>query len=94
MSKRKSKNLDISVHQRLLNLSRERNEDFNLILTKYAVERFLYRLACSKYVDKFILKGAMLKLMSPAVDRQQDQSTEKIQRTSAICVRLTVILIR
>ena len=60
MSKKKSENIDASVRQRLLNLSRERNEDFNLILTRYAVERFLYRLSQSKYADKFVLKGAML----------------------------------
>jgi len=60
MSKKNSENLDVSVHQRLLNLSRERNEDFNLILTRYAVERFLYRLSCSKHSEKFVLKGAML----------------------------------
>ena len=60
MSKKNSGNIDASVHQRLLNLSRERNEDFNLILTRYAVERFLYRLSKSKYIDRFILKGAML----------------------------------
>ena len=60
MSKKKSKNIDASVRQRLLNLSRERNEDFNLILTRYAVERFLYRLSKSKHADRFILKGAML----------------------------------
>jgi predicted nucleotidyltransferase component of viral defense system len=60
MSKKNSKNLDVSVQQRLLNLSRERNEDFNLILTRYAVERFLYRLSCSEHAKKFVLKGAML----------------------------------
>ncbi|MFH1701306.1 MAG: nucleotidyl transferase AbiEii/AbiGii toxin family protein, partial [Candidatus Zixiibacteriota bacterium] len=60
MSKKNSHNLEVSVRQRLLNLSRERNEDFNLILTRYAVERFLYRLSKSKHVDRFILKGAML----------------------------------
>ena len=60
MSKKNSKNLDVSVHQRLLNLSRDRNEDFNLILIRYAVERFLYRLSCSKHAGSFILKGAML----------------------------------
>nr|MBN2277235.1 nucleotidyl transferase AbiEii/AbiGii toxin family protein [candidate division Zixibacteria bacterium] len=60
MSKRNFENLEASVRQRLLNLSRERNEDFNLILTRYAVERFLYRLSKSKHVDRFILKGAML----------------------------------
>jgi predicted nucleotidyltransferase component of viral defense system len=60
LSKKKTENIDASVRQRLLNLSRERNEDFNLILTRYAVERFLYRLSKSEYSDKFVLKGAML----------------------------------
>ena len=60
MSKELSKNLEASVHQRLLNLSRERKEDFNLILTRYTVERLLYRLIRSTYAEKFILKGAML----------------------------------
>ena len=60
MRKDPSKNLDASVHQRLLNLSRERREDFNLILTRYAVERLLYRLTYSTYAEDFVLKGAML----------------------------------
>jgi len=60
VSKKNSGNIDASVRQRLLNLSRDRNEDFNLILTRYAVERFLYRLSQSKHADKFVLKGAML----------------------------------
>ncbi len=60
MSKRNPEHIDVSVHQRLLNLSRERKEDFNLILTRYAIERFLYRLSCSEYAERFVLKGAML----------------------------------
>ncbi|MGB5107793.1 MAG: nucleotidyl transferase AbiEii/AbiGii toxin family protein [Candidatus Zixiibacteriota bacterium] len=60
MSKKQPTDLDASVRQRLLNLSRERKEDFNLILTRYAIERFLYRLSKSKHADRFILKGAML----------------------------------
>jgi predicted nucleotidyltransferase component of viral defense system len=55
-----SKNLAASIKQRLLNLSRERGEDFNLILTRYGVERLLYRLSCSGHRDEFVLKGAML----------------------------------
>lgn len=54
------KNTAASVRQRLLNLARERNEDFQLILTRFALERFLYRLSQSKYQNDFILKGAML----------------------------------
>ena len=53
-------NLEASVRRRLLNASRERGEDFNLVLTRYATERFLYRLSMSPYADQFVLKGALL----------------------------------
>ncbi|MGH9830137.1 MAG: nucleotidyl transferase AbiEii/AbiGii toxin family protein, partial [Blastocatellia bacterium] len=46
--------------QRLFNRAQERREDFGLVLTKYGLERFLYRLAQSQYRDQFILKGALL----------------------------------
>ena len=45
MSKEKPRNLAASVRQRLLNLSRTRGEDFQFVLTRYALERFLYRLS-------------------------------------------------
>jgi predicted nucleotidyltransferase component of viral defense system len=54
------KNVAASVRQRLLNLSRKTGEDFQLLLTRYAVERLLYRLAESEYAASFVLKGAML----------------------------------
>lgn len=60
MSKAGPTNLAASVRQRLLNLSRERGEEFNLILTRYATERLLYRLAQSPYANRFVLKGALL----------------------------------
>ncbi len=60
MSKKNPTNLSASVRQRLLNLSRERREDFQYILTRYGVERFLFRLSQSDYKSKFILKGATL----------------------------------
>jgi hypothetical protein len=53
-------NMAASVRQRLLNLARDRKEDFGLVLTKYALERVLYRIAQSKRRDVFILKGALL----------------------------------
>jgi predicted nucleotidyltransferase component of viral defense system len=55
-----SRNRAQSVHQRLLNKARQRNEDPNLVLIRYALERFLYRLGRSVHKDQFILKGAML----------------------------------
>jgi hypothetical protein len=48
------------VHQRLLNLSRERAEDFTLTLTKYGLERLLYRLSISRHRETFVLKGVLL----------------------------------
>lgn len=43
-----------------MNLSRERGEDFQLILTRYGLERLLYRLAQSLHAGEFVLKGAAL----------------------------------
>lgn len=49
-----------SIRQRLLNISRQRNEDFQFCLTRYALERFLYRLSKSRHAEHFVLKGALL----------------------------------
>jgi len=49
-----------SVHQKLLNRARETNRPFNELLQYYAMERFLYRVSRSEYVDQFVLKGALL----------------------------------
>jgi hypothetical protein len=38
-------------------------EDFNLLLSRYGIERLLYRLSISPHADKFILKGASLFLI-------------------------------
>jgi len=60
MSKTRPGNLPASVRQRLLNLSRQRGEDFNLTLVRYGSERLLYRIANSPHADRFLLKGAVL----------------------------------
>lgn len=54
------RNLGASVRARLLTLAKTRNEPFDLLLTRYVIERFLYRLSVSKHRDRFVLKGAML----------------------------------
>lgn len=57
---RERKNLAASVKQRLLNLARERGEEFNLLLNRFGIERLLYRLSRSEHGADFVLKGAML----------------------------------
>ncbi len=49
-----------SVRARLLRISKEKGQNFDLVLTHYAIERLLYRLTQSSYADRFVLKGAML----------------------------------
>lgn len=56
----KKTNIATSIRQRLLNLARERGEDFQQLLVSYALERLLYRLAQSRHCDRFVLKGALL----------------------------------
>jgi hypothetical protein len=48
------------VKARLLALARDQGEEFNSLLTRYVLERFLHRLAASSYVSSFLLKGALL----------------------------------
>lgn len=52
------RNMGASVRARLLNRARETRQDFNLVLTRYALERLLYRLSISPHADQFLLKGA------------------------------------
>lgn len=53
-------NLAASVRARLQNLARERGVEFQLALSDFAAERFLYRLGASPHAASFVLKGAML----------------------------------
>jgi hypothetical protein len=54
------RNVAASVRARLLNHARETRQDFNLILTRYTIERLLYRISISPYAGQFLLKGALL----------------------------------
>ena len=49
-----------SVRARLLGLARKQGEDFQLLLTRYANERLLFRLSASGHAQQFVLKGAAL----------------------------------
>ncbi len=57
---KEKKNYAASVKQKLLNLARERKDDYQLLLTKFALERILARISVSRFQKSFILKGAML----------------------------------
>ena len=63
MSVDQPRNLAASVRQRLYNLAKEKNEDFNFVLGRFVAERILFRLSVSEHASNFVLKGALLFLL-------------------------------
>ena len=57
---RKPTNIGASVRVRLANLARQRQQPFQVLLTRYVLERWLYRLSTTPHRERFVLKGAML----------------------------------
>lgn len=55
-----TKNIAESIKQRLLNLAKQRKEDFNFVLRQYVLQRLMYRIGISDYADDFLLKGGLL----------------------------------
>ena len=47
-----------SIRARLKQHADSAKEDFNLVLTRYGLERLLYRLSVSEHAPNFLLKGA------------------------------------
>jgi len=60
MTRRPITNMAASVKARLLRRAKERGEDFNFVLRRYAQDRLLFRLTRSAHRDAFVLKGAIL----------------------------------
>ncbi|KZC35171.1 MULTISPECIES: nucleotidyl transferase AbiEii/AbiGii toxin family protein [Rhodanobacter] len=58
-----SRNVAASVRARLKNRADATQEDYNLLLTRYGLERLLYRLSVSPHAPNFLLKGALLFLL-------------------------------
>ena len=56
----KKANLGASVRARLLNRAKAEKTEFGLLLTRFALERLLYRLSISRHREQFLLKGALL----------------------------------
>jgi hypothetical protein len=60
MTREPAKNSAASIRARLLAQAQSRNQDYQRVLGRYAIERFLYRLGRSPYRSKFAIKGATL----------------------------------
>lgn len=60
MKKGSIKDLPASVRRRLQDNAHATGRPFQEVLQYYAIERFLYRLACSPHASRFVLKGALM----------------------------------
>lgn len=76
------KNLGESIRQKLKNISEIRNRPFDEILRYYAMERFLYRLSISPYVDRFFLKGGLMLKVWNSMDHRATMDIDLLARTS------------
>jgi predicted nucleotidyltransferase component of viral defense system len=53
-------NLAASIRARLLNHAKKQDAEFQQVLIRFTLERFLYRLSVSPHGERFVLKGALL----------------------------------
>lgn len=60
MSRETLRNPAASIRERLLGHARRHGEDYQRILTRYAIERLLFRLSLVEGAERYVLKGAML----------------------------------
>ena len=54
------KDLAASVRVRLLKHAKQHGDDYQRVLTRYAIERLLFRLSQTEASERYVLKGAML----------------------------------
>jgi len=89
-----------SVKQKLLNRARKEHRLFDELLQYYAIEKFLLRMSRSVYVDRFVLKGALLLRTTNISDMRptrdidflspKSASPEELEKLIAECCQVTV----
>lgn len=57
MSRETPRNTAAAVAARLLHCSRKTGEDHQVLLTRYGLERLMYRLGRSEEAGRFVVKG-------------------------------------
>lgn len=85
--KREIKNKPASTRAKLMNIARAEKIDFDALLLRYFQERFLCRLAISRFSDHFVLKGGFLlicfKIPKSRATKDIDFLAEQVKNDSA-----------
>lgn len=80
-----------ALRQQLQRLGRSRQEDFQVTLSRYGVERLLYRLSTSRHAESFILKGAMLVGTWTSVPHRATRDVDFLGLGDATAARLITV---
>lgn len=83
-----------SVRDRLLNRMRETGEEYQVLLTRFALERLLYRLIQLPEGDDFVLKGAFTFLVWEGRLGRQTRDLDLLGRGSPQAGRIREIFLR
>lgn len=83
------KNIAHSIFQRLLNRAKTNKENFNLLLSRYGMERFLYRLSVSSHNDRFIL--CLRPLFTPIL--RKPYNGQPLSKSQSLTFRLVTCLL-
>lgn len=92
MTKGNPKDIAASVRGRLTEFSRKHNEELQTVLTRYAIERFLYRLSVSQHADGFVLKGATLFQLWAAEPHRATKDVDLLGTGDSSLERLTEVM--
>jgi predicted nucleotidyltransferase component of viral defense system len=86
-------NTAVSVAARLLQISQKTGENHQVLLTRYGLERLMYRLGRSDFANRFVVKGAMLFLVWRDVPRRMTRDLDLLatRRSSADSMRAMFI---
>jgi predicted nucleotidyltransferase component of viral defense system len=94
VTRERGKNTAASIRARLLVLAQSKGEDYQRVLGRYAIERFLYRLGQSPYRDKFALKGATLFTLWTGHTHRPTKDLDLLRRGSSSAIEEVEMTIR
>ncbi len=90
-------NIAQSVKDKLRNISKEKNVDFNAVMRFYMYDRFIERLSKSKYRENIILKGGFYLSSLFGIDNRStidiDTSVQKTKFTSENIIKIVTEII-
>lgn len=75
-----SKNLDLSIRAKLLNIAKEKKVTLDYVVLRYMQEKLLRRISISKFKENFILKGGLFFLITNSLNSRATKDIDFLGR--------------